>query len=151
MDFGFRSRHAVLERLEIESFDPIVGDRPVTEALGRARDLYRATLAENDDRDRRAGAFSDAELHYRQLAAIHAQHPDLLTDRGNAAPGNRDFGRAAPALRASQRVGVLLAPQAVGAAAPSVRGVRVRVGRAAAHAMAGQALRRAGGSPKEPP
>lgn len=66
--------------------------------LQQARALYQTALAEAD-RDRRRGGFAQAEALLRDLSAVHADCPQLLSDWGNAALLAQEPGRAVLAYR----------------------------------------------------
>lgn len=66
--------------------------------LQQARALYQGALAQAD-RDRRRSGFAQAESLLRELAAQHADCPQLLSDWGNAALLAQEPGRALLAYR----------------------------------------------------
>jgi hypothetical protein len=73
-------------------------DPPPQAEISAARAAYEAALSQQERSARRL-AFAQAERLFRNLAAAQPEHPELLTDWGNAALGAGELGWAALAYR----------------------------------------------------
>jgi tetratricopeptide (TPR) repeat protein len=79
------------------------GAAETQQKLRQARSLYQAALAESD-RDRRRSGFAQAENLLRELASVHTDCPQLLSDWGSAALLAQEPGRAVLAYRRALRL-----------------------------------------------